>query len=92
MSPTFKMRLTAPVALLRTMTVRLGGVVSEGGGGGAGGGVGGGGIGGGGEGAGSGVGGVGVGGVGGGGVGVGSAVTSKDSALRTETLPAKSTA
>ena len=84
MSPAFKMRFKAPVALLRTMPVRLGGVVSAGGGGGAGGGVGGGGgIGGGGGGAGSGV---------GGGVGVGSAVTSKDSALRTETLPAKSTA
>ena len=94
-SPAFKVRFTAPVALLKAMAVRLGGVVSEGGGGGAGGGVGvgvgGGGIGGGGggDGSGSGVGGVGGGGVGG--VGVGSAVTSNDSALRTDTLPAKST-
>ena len=85
-SPAFKVRFTAPVALLRTMAVRLGGVVSDGGGGGAGGGVGGGGIGGGGG------GGAGSGSGVGGGVGVGSAVTSKDSALRTDTLPAKSTA
>ena len=59
------------------MDVRLGGVVSEGG-------VGGGGVGGAGSGSGS--------GGGGGGGSVGSAVTSKDSALRTDTLPAKSTA
>ena len=63
------------------MDVRLGGVVSEGGVGGGGGG-GGGGVGGAGSGSGS----------GGGGGSVGSAVTSKDSALRTDTLPAKSTA